>query len=260
MTSAAQRTIDLNADLGEHDGDGYEHDFALLDVVTSASIACGAHAGSPDVMRRTVRAAVERGVTIGAHPSYPDRPGFGRVEVKCSPDELLSTIWEQLNLMEECCRGEGARLAYVKPHGALYNVAVKNSEVASVITDAIARVNGSIFVLVLPARGGSALSIMAERHNLRVAAEAFIDRAYLPDGTLVSRGSDGAVIHDVGVAARRAVELATTGKVRAFDGTVVDIEPQSLCVHSDSTNALAMVTESRDQLVAAGFLIRSFAE
>ncbi len=267
MTSASQPTIDLNADLGEHDGDGYEHDFALLDVVSSASIACGAHAGSPEVMRRTIAAAVERGVSVGAHPSYNDREGFGRREVKCSLVELETTISDQLDLMERCCREEGATLAYVKPHGALYNVSVKKPLVASVIAECIARIDSSIFVLVLPAstlpimpeRPGSALSIMAGRHNLRVVNEAFIDREYMPDGTLVPRTRDDAVIDDDRVGARRATELATTGKLKAFGGTFIDIDAQSLCVHGDSTNAIETVTETRRQLVAAGFLIKSFA-
>lgn len=252
-----QGSIDINADIGEHEGDGYARDAALLDVVSSASIACGAHAGSADVMRRTIAAALDRGVSIGAHPGYPDREGFGRRELGLGTDAIISSIHDQLDLMAECMAAEGTALAYVKPHGALYNRVATDDELARSVAACIARFDSGLVVLAL---AGGALERQAAREGLRVAREAFIDRAYMADGTLVPRSQSGAVIHDAAQAALRALEIARSHRVLAVDGTSVRIEASSLCVHGDSTGALLVVTEARQRLEDAGFRIAPFVE
>src|SRR6478672_3172396 len=187
-------SIDLNADLGEYTGlDGAARDAAILDVVTSANIACGVHAGDRDVMQRTVEAAFSRGVAIGAHPSYPDREGFGRREMEMSRTALSDEIVSQVGALRECCDSAGARLQYVKPHGALYNVATREEGVARVIAEAVRRVDASLVLLCL---FGSPMIVEGERAALIVATEGFPDRGYLADGTLVPRSREDAVLHD----------------------------------------------------------------
>jgi UPF0271 protein len=207
-------------------------------------------------MRRTIAMACERGVTIGAHPGYPDREGFGRSESHLSPGEIGDSVAQQIELLAAYCTEKGAVLAYVKPHGALYNRAVTDSELARVIADRIAQIDDSLVVLTLP---GSALADQAARRGMTVAREAFIDRAYMPDGTLVPRSRDSAIIHDISLAASRAVEMVRDGRAAAIDGTPVRIDAQSFCVHGDSRNALETVSETRRQLEAAGFSISPFA-
>ena len=250
------RSIDLNADIGEHDGEGYSADSLLLDIVTSASIACGKHAGSLEVMRRTVAFAYERGVSIGAHPGYPDREGFGRREIGLSLEKILDSFEIQIQNLQACCDAEGALLRYVKPHGALYNRAVKDSELAGLLAASVVRLDSSLVMLAL---AGSALETESRAHGLRSVPEAFIDRAYLSDGTLVPRGREGAVIEDSAVAAARAVTLATGEGVQTLDGSVIVIEAKSLCVHGDSRNALDTVRLARARLTAADFTIAPFA-
>ncbi|MDO8500242.1 MAG: 5-oxoprolinase subunit PxpA [Gemmatimonadaceae bacterium] len=256
MTDKPLISIDINADLGEHDGDGYAADEAILDVVSSASIACGAHAGSLEVMRRTVVAASERGVSIGAHPGYPDREGFGRRDLQLGPVEMAASIAAQIELLSRCCDEAGARLRYVKPHGALYNRAARDAELAKLLAGCVAQVSESLVVLTLP---GSELEREATARGLAVAREAFIDRAYQSDGALVPRDQQGAVIEDPGIAAARAVEIVLDGRVRAMDGSVVAISAQSLCMHGDSRNALATVRLARSRLEESGIRILPFA-
>ncbi|HEX2722102.1 MAG TPA: 5-oxoprolinase subunit PxpA [Gemmatimonadaceae bacterium] len=251
-----QRTIDLNADLGEHDGERFAHDEGILDVVSSASVACGAHAGSMAVMRRTVAAARERMVSIGAHPGYPDREGFGRRDSALPLQDIAQSLRQQIEALAAVCLQGGVHLAYVKPHGAMYNRAVSDCELAETIADCVAGIDKSLVILTLPR---SALGDAAERCGLRVAREAFIDRAYMSDGTLVPRTHQGAVIDDINVAAARAVEMAQESRVQSMDGSFIPVDAQSFCVHGDSTNALAMVSEARRQLEIAGFTIAPFA-
>ena len=250
------RSIDINADIGEHDGEGYSADALLLDIVTSASIACGKHAGSLEVMRRTVALAYERGVSIGAHPGYPDREGFGRHEIGLSLERILDSFEVQIQNLQACCDAEGALLRYVKPHGALYNRAVRDSELASLLAASVARLDSSLVMLAL---AGSALESESSAHGLRSVSEAFIDRAYLSDGTLVPRDREGAVIENPEVAAQRAVNLATGEGFQTIDGNVIAIKAESLCVHSDSRNALATVRLVRVRLEEAKFTIAPFA-
>jgi len=248
--------MDLNADLGEHDGDGYESDLALLDVVTSASIACGAHAGSDEVMRNTARAAADRGVVIGAHPGYRDRAGFGRREMAMPAASLAAEVVAQVMALARCCEAVGTRLRYVKPHGALYNTAARDSAVALTIAVALRDFDRDLIVLTLPR---CALEAEAGKAGLTVAREAFIDRAYSDDGSLVPRGVAGATIRDAALASGRALTMVRDRTVTSITGAVVAIDPDSLCVHSDSDNALAMVTAARSRLEQSGFVCASFA-
>jgi 5-oxoprolinase (ATP-hydrolysing) subunit A len=250
------QSIDLNADLGEHDGDRYAADALLLDVVSSANIACGKHAGSLEVMRRTVALAYERGVSIGAHPGYPDREGFGRRETGLSLETIVESFEKQIQHLQACCDAEGARLRYVKPHGALYNRAARDIELAQLLARSVASMDSSLVMLTLP---GSALESEARSHELRTATEAFIDRGYMKDGTLVPRDRDGAVIENAEAAAERAIALATTGSVKTIDGSVITVKAESLCVHGDGRNALAIVRLTRSRLEEAGFTISPFA-
>jgi UPF0271 protein len=249
--------IDLNADLGEGFGRSRSsEDEALLDLVTSANIACGFHAGDATTMRDTVRAAASRGVAIGAHPSYPDIPGFGRRELGLSPKQIRFHVSYQLRAIRDVCSGENAKLSYVKAHGALYNRAAKDSDAATAIVDAMREVDPSLFLLGL---AGSEMARVAGRNGVAFAAEAFADRAYKPDGSLVPRAEPGAVIHDVQSAVKRAITLVKSSTVAADNGTTLGVVAQSLCVHGDNPDALPILRELRAALERAGVKIAPFA-
>lgn len=207
-------------------------------------------------MRQTIALAYERGVTVGAHPSYPDRPGFGRREIGLPIDAILESFVEQVDGMIECCELEGARLRYVKPHGALYNRAARDEELADAIAEATWGVDSSLVLLGL---SGSFLETAARRRGIGVAREAFIDRGYMPDGSLVPRTESGAVIDDLQLATKRALEIVTRKKLTAVDGTPIELEADSLCVHGDSSNALEIVTSARNALEQVGYRIEPFA-
>ena len=249
--------VDLNADLGEGFGESrLQADAALLDLVTSANIACGFHAGDATTMRDTVRGAKERGVTIGAHPSYPDIPGFGRRELGLSAWEIARHVEYQIRALADVCSMEGARIAYVKPHGALYNRAVWDTRVAEAIVDAMRKVKPGLSLLGLPS---SEMSKAAERAGIQFAGEAFVDRAYRKDGTLVPRTEANAVIHDVQSAVQRAVMLVRMRSISAQDGSEIKINAQSLCVHGDNPDSEAMLRSLRSRLESAGVTIAPFA-
>lgn len=237
--------IDLNADLGESCGD----DAAMLAVVTSANIACGFHAGDPLELARTIALAVERGVTVGAHISYRDRENFGRRFLDVPAAQLHAETVYQLGAVAGACRVAGARLAYVKPHGALYHAITVDAGQAGAVVSAIAAFDPSLALLGLPDTLASRLAAGA---GLRTVSEAFADRAYTASGGLVPRGEPGAVLHDPDVVAARMVELATTGSVEAVDGSRVRVAAESICVHGDSPNAVAMAVAVRSALEAAG--------
>ena len=207
-------------------------------------------------MRQTIALASERGVTVGAHPSYPDRPGFGRREIGLPIDAILESFVEQVDGMIECCELEGARLRYVKPHGALYNRAARDEELADAIAEATWGVDSSLVFLGL---SGSFLETAARRRGIGVAREAFIDRGYMPDGSLVPRTESGAVIDDLQLATKRALEIVIRKKLTAVDGTPIELEADSLCVHGDSSNALEIVTSARNALEQVGYRIEPFA-
>ncbi|MEK7381029.1 MAG: 5-oxoprolinase subunit PxpA, partial [Gemmatimonadota bacterium] len=220
--------MDLNADLGESFGHYRLPDEALLDLLTSANIACGYHAGDPLVMRRVVTAAAARGVAIGAHPGYPDLQGFGRRELAASPEEIEAFVLYQLGALAGICSAAGTRVRYLKPHGALYHRAAKDPAAAEAIARAIQAFNPTLPLLGLP---GTELPAAAARIGIPSAAEAFVDRGYLPDGTLVPRGQPGAMVEDPIVCADRAARMVLDGVVEAVDGSRIPISPDSLCVH-----------------------------
>jgi UPF0271 protein len=249
-------TIDLNADLGEGFGHSrVSEDGALLDLVSSANIACGFHAGDATTIRDTVRAAASRGVAIGAHPSYPDIPQFGRRELGLSPKEIRFHVGYQLRTFHDICASEGAKLSYVKPHGALYNRAAHDSSAATAIVQAMRDVNPSLVLLGL---AGSEMAAAARHVGLGFAAEAFADRAYKSDGTLVHRKEPGAVIHDVKTAVKRAITLVESDTVTAEDGSALAVVAQSLCVHGDNPDALSLLRELRPALERSGIRIAPF--
>ncbi|MFB4311869.1 LamB/YcsF family protein [Actinomadura sp. GTD37] len=247
--------IDINADLGEGFGIWeLGDDLALLDVITSANVACGFHAGDPLIMRRVCAAAVERGVTIGAQVSYRDLAGFGRREMDVAPPELTAEILYQLAALDGIARTEGGRVAYVKPHGALYNRVGRDPVQAGAVADAVRAYDPSLPLLTLP---GSAVHDVA--HGLAVVAECFADRAYTPSGGLVSRREPGAVVHDEEAVVRRAVRMAVDGTVVAVNGDEVALKARSICVHGDTPGAVSLARSVRSALSAAGVVLEPFA-
>jgi UPF0271 protein len=250
-------TIDLNADLGEGFGTARAaDDLELLDLVSSANIACGFHAGDAVTMRDTVRAAHDRGVSIGAHPSYPDIPGFGRRELGLSPREIEHHVSYQLHAMADACAAQGAKMVYVKPHGALYNRAAWDPKAAEAICRSILAIDRSLMLLGLPS---SEASRAAEDAGVRFANEAFVDRAYTPAGRLTPRREAGSVIHDVESAVQRSLTLVHEGTLAASDGSQLRIDAQSLCVHGDNVDASAILRRLRRSLEETGVRIAPFA-
>lgn len=244
--------IDLNSDLGEGVGD----DESMLDIVTSANIACGFHAGDPRSVLATVRSAQERDVAIGAHVSYDDLAGFGRVDMDVESAELVADVVYQIGALQALAKTVGARVTYLKPHGALYNRIVHDERQARDVVTAVRSADPSLIVLGLP---GSQFLRIADAAGLATASEAFADRAYTPQGTLVSRRESGAVLHDPKIVAERMLRLVEDGVITAIDGTDVAISAHSFCVHGDSPGAEAMARAVRDELRAAGVDIASFA-
>lgn len=242
--------IDLNADVGESYGAWQMgQDEALIPLVTSVNIACGAHAGDPVVMARTVALARASGVQIGAHPGYPDRDGFGRRDMALTADELEASLLFQLGALAAFVRDAGAEMRHVKPHGALYNRAARDAEVAEAVARAVRRFDRT---LVLVGLAGSQLLEAGNAAGLRVAAEAFADRAYEPDGSLRSRRHPDAVLGDPETAAEQAISIVVLGKVTAHDGTTVPLHADTLCIHGDTPGAAEYARRVRTELAAAG--------
>lgn len=255
MRTGGPRTVDLNADLAE--GDGFTaSDRAVLDVVTSASLACGFHAGSPAVMRAVAAACVERGVTIGAHVSFRDRAGFGRRPVQVDPATVVEDIVEQVGVLAEAIAPEGAVIGYLKPHGALYHRMGADPATADAVVDAVTRVGLGTVV------GQSASAVVGPAADARLAlvSEGFPDRGYRADGRLVPRTEPGAVVDDPGVVARRALTLAVRGEIESVDGPWTRVEVATLCVHGDTPGAAAVARAVRTALEASDVAVRSFAE
>ncbi|MBT2503752.1 LamB/YcsF family protein [Curtobacterium sp. ISL-83] len=249
-------TIDLNSDLGEGFGAWtMGDDSAMLDVVSSANIACGFHAGDPTIMVDTCRAAAARGVAVGAHVAYRDLAGFGRRPVHVTPDELYADVVHQLGAMSATARVAGTTVTYVKPHGALYNTACADPVQADAVVRAVADVDPTLAVLALP---DSELLRAAERYGLRAVSEAFADRAYEPDGSLVPRSRPEAVLHDPDAVAARVLRMVTEGIATAVDGTDVRVRADSVCVHGDSPDAVAMAQAIRTLLTEQGITIAPF--
>ncbi|MBU3030743.1 LamB/YcsF family protein [Paracoccus marinaquae] len=249
-------SIDLNSDLGE----GYGawkmgDDTTMLDIVSSANVACGFHAGDPLTILDTVRAAAERGVAIGAHVSYPDRVGFGRRPMDVAPAELTADVIYQIGALQGICAAAGTRVSYVKPHGALYNTIARDAKQGAAVIEAIRAIDPS---LVLMGLAGAPILAQAAAAGLSTVAEAFADRAYTAGGELVSRREAGAVLHDPKLIAERMLRLATEGVIEAADGSALRLQADSICVHGDSPGAVAIAAGVRDRLRGHGVLIAPF--
>ena len=250
-------TVDLNSDLGEGFGQWtLGDDDALLDVVTSANVACGFHAGDAAIMRRVCERAVETGVAIGAQVGYRDLAGFGRRFIDVEPDALTQDVIYQVGALEAFARVAGSRVRYVKPHGALYNAIVHHEEQAAAVVRAIVDYDRTLPVMGLP---GSAWLRLAEEAGLTVVHEAFADRAYTPDGTLVSRRLPGALLQDPAAIASRCVAMAEGRPVQDVEGGSLTLTPQSICVHGDTPGAVEIARQVRAALTGAGVTLAPFA-
>jgi len=244
------KALDLNADLGEGIGD----DEAMLDIVSSANIACGGHAGDEASMRAALRAAKARGVVVGAHPGFPDRQNFGRTRMALPPEELDATIRSQVRTLVEMGEEEGWPVRYVKLHGALANMAAEEPAVAALC---FAAVEGLVSDMAILAIDNSAQSDVAEALGFRTVREAYADRAYQPNGLLVPRQMPGAVLHDRAAIAERAVRLAQSGEIVAVDGAIIRTTSRSLCIHGDTPDAVEIARTVKAGLASAGVEIRA---
>jgi UPF0271 protein len=247
--------IDLNADVGESFGSySLGDDAAVMRSVTSVSIAAGFHAGDPSVLRRTMRLARELGVAVGAHPGLPDLAGFGRREMRIDPTELEDLVLYQIAAVSGVAASEGLQLQHVKPHGALYNMAVADRDVADAIVRGVAACSAALTVCAPPA---SELAGAGRDAGLRVALEGFADRAYAPDGKLVPRQQPGAVVTSVEEVVTRAIRIATERRIVAVDGTILPMEVDTICVHGDTAGAPALAAWLRAGLAASGVDVRA---
>jgi UPF0271 protein len=242
--------LDLNADLGE----GVGNDAAMLEIVSSANIACGGHAGNQETMLAALRAAKAHGVTVGAHPGFADPEHFGRRRLVLPPAELDASIRAQVRGLVELAEAEGVPVRYVKLHGALANMAAEDPAIAAV---SFAACEGLVQEMGLLAIDNSAQVDVGEMMGFRVLREAYADRAYRPDGLLVSRSEPGAVLHDADEIAARAVRLAKTGEIVAIDGSIIQTEAKSLCIHGDTPDAVGIAWAVRAALEGAGIAVRA---
>lgn len=233
--------VDLNSDLGE----GAGHDDEILDLVSSANIACGFHAGDPASIFASIQAALKRGVAVGAHPSFPDRENFGRTEMTMPPAKVYSLVAYQIGAFQALVRAAGGRMNHVKPHGALYNMAVRDQALAEVIANAIFALDSK---LILFAPAASLLDGAATELGLATASEVFADRNYLPDGSLVPRSDSNAFVNDPVEAADRIIRILDEGKVQAVDGTDISVFGTTVCVHGDNPQAVVFVRQLRERL------------
>jgi UPF0271 protein len=248
--------IDLNCDMGESFG-AYKlgMDEEVIQYVSSANIACAWHAGDPSVMDRTVEMAVEHGVGVGAHPSYPDLLGFGRRNMDCTMEDVRNYVVFQVGALQAFCNVYGTKLQHVKPHGALYLTAVENEEVARVVAEAIVSVNPELLYVALAGAKGELMTRIGREVGLKVVYEAFPDRAYTPEGTLLSRRQPGAVVKDPQEVSERALRMVKEGVVIAVDGTTIPLEAQTLCVHGDTPTAVDLVRSIRQTMEADGVAV-----
>lgn len=248
--------IDLNCDMGESFG-AYKlgMDDAVIQFISSANIACAWHAGDPSVMNHTVAIAVDNGVGVGAHPGYPDLLGFGRRNMDCTMGELRNYVIYQIGALQAFCNAHETKMQHVKPHGALYLTAVENEDVARVVAEAIVSVNPDLLYVALAGAKGELMTRIGQEVGLRVVYEAFPDRAYSPEGTLVSRRQPGAVIKEPQAVSERALRMVKEGVVIAVDGSTIPLEAQTLCVHGDNPKAVDLVRSIRETLEADGVAV-----
>ncbi|MEM8854156.1 MAG: 5-oxoprolinase subunit PxpA [Pseudomonadota bacterium] len=250
-------TVDLNADCGESFGPWQMGDDpAILKIVTSANVACGFHASDPDTMALTLRTAKENGVSVGAHPGYDDKIGFGRRVIPMAPDAVMRMVAYQIGAMLAVAALEGVTVSHVKAHGALSNFASEDRATADAIAAAVKAVDPSLTLLAIAT---TELERAGKDAGLKVAAEIFADRAYEPDGNLVSRRKPGAMVHDAQTAATRVVEMVQTGQIVAHDGTRIDTDIHSICVHGDSAHAVGIARAVKAALEGAGVTVAPFA-
>jgi 5-oxoprolinase (ATP-hydrolysing) subunit A len=247
--------VDINSDLGESFG-AYSigHDAGLMRAITSANVAAGFHAGDPSVLRDTIRLAKSSGVAVGAHPGFPDLVGFGRRELNVTTSEAEDMVLYQVAAVAGVAAAEGVRIQHVKPHGALFNMAVRNKDLSAAIARAVAAYDRALILFGLP---GSEILAAGRDAGLRVAAEVFADRAYEPDGSLASRRKPGSVIHDADAVVARAVRMVKDRTVVATDGSVVALEADTICVHGDTPGSDALAAKIRAGLEAAGITVKA---
>jgi 5-oxoprolinase (ATP-hydrolysing) subunit A len=251
----SELSIDINADLGESEESlANGSDFELMRYITSANVACGGHAGDEHTMRETLVAAKKLGVAVGAHPGYPDRANFGRVEAPLSPADIAATVHEQIAALRTIADSLGMRLVHVKPHGALYHAANKNRDIAEAIGRAAKEIDPQ---LIMVGQAGSSTLEMWRAMGLRTAAEAFADRAYESDGTLRKRTLSGALLDDPARAAQQALSIATQRKVIASDGRELPVDANTICIHSDTPGSAAIARDVRLQLERAGVVLQA---
>ncbi len=253
--------IDLNSDVGESFGNyklGLDED--VIPLISSANIACGFHAGDPAVMRRTIAIAGENGVAIGAHPGFPDLIGFGRRNLDASLEEIKDYVTYQIGALQAFAIAQGVKLQHVKPHGALYTMAVKNTAIWDAVAEAVAAVDSHLILFVLAGPDRENLEAISAKHGIRIAYEFFGDRAYNPDGSLVSRTEPGAVIHDSERVAEKVLYMVKEGRVVCKDDSEIELKADTICVHGDNPSALSLVKKIRETLRAAGVEIVPPAE
>ncbi|TKV29052.1 LamB/YcsF family protein [Arthrobacter sp. NamB2] len=249
--------IDLNSDVGESFGHWtFGDDARIIESVSSVNVACGFHAGDPTGIRATCAAAAAAGATVGAHPGYLDLAGFGRRFIDVDPVELTNDVVYQIGALQALAHAAGTSVRYVKPHGALYNAIAVHERQARAVVQAVLEVDESLPLLVLP---DTVIEEQARSAGLRTVVEAFADRAYTPDGALVSRREPGAVLHRESDVVDHVLRMATEGEVVAIDGTRIRIAAESICVHGDTPGAVAMAAAVRQALVSAGVTVGAFA-
>lgn len=253
--------IDINCDMGESFG-AYTigMDAEVMPLITSANIACGFHAGDPMVLQQTVRMAAAGGVGIGAHPGFPDLMGFGRRKMECSPAEIRNYIIYQVGAIRGFCDTEKTRLQHVKPHGGLYNMAAGNPDIVKTIAEAVAAVDRGLILVCLAGANAPVFREIAESAGISVMFEAFPDRAYTAEGTLVPRGKPSAVITDPGEVAKRALMMAAEGMIETIDGRTLFIEADTLCVHGDTPSAVDLVRQIGQNLVQNNITVMPMAK
>ncbi|SFU38136.1 LamB/YcsF family protein [Xenorhabdus koppenhoeferi] len=250
------KTIDLNSDLGESFGQWcMGNDEAILEIVSSANVACGFHAGDPVGILRTLKFAQKNNVVIGAHVSYPDLVGFGRRKMDIAAHELTADVIYQIAALQGLAKVVDTRVSYVKPHGALYNTIAHDEYQAIAVIEGILAIDPNLTLVGL---AGSSILRLAQERGLKTIAEAFADRAYTSKGELVSRRETGSVLHDADLVARRMLQLVTEGGVESIDGKFTSIQADSICVHGDNPDAVEMAKQVKTVLQQAGVTIRSF--
>ena len=245
--------IDPNSDVGESFGNyklGLDED--VVPLISSANVACGFHAGDPTVMKRTIEIAADNGVAVGAHPGFPDLIGFGRRQMDASLEEIHDYVLYQVGALQAFATSRCIKLQHVKPHGALYNMAVQNNDIWDAVARSIAAVDSDLILYVLAGSNRKDLEALGTKHGIRIAFEFFGDRAYNPDGSLVSRKEPGAVIHDHEAVAEKVLKMVKEGRVACKDGSEIDMAADTICVHGDNPSALALVKNIRQSLEAAG--------